>query len=49
MRRLRPYEHILDTNVLLRLVLPLCVGIALGEAGHAWLHPYVGSVEIYCG
>lgn len=42
MRRLRPYEHILDTNVLLRLVLPLCVGIALGEAGHAWLHPYVG-------
>lgn len=46
MRRLRPYEHILDTHVLLRLVLPLCVGIAVGEAGYARLCPHLAGLSV---
>ena len=46
MRTLRPYEQILDTNVLLRFVLPLCVGIAVGEVGCAWLTPHIAVLSV---
>lgn len=46
MRTLRPYEQILDTNVLLRFVLPLCVGIAVGEMSCAWLTPHIAMLSV---
>lgn len=47
MRSIRPYEHILDTNVLLRFVFPLCVGIAVGEAAYVLLSHHIVSLSVF--
>ena len=51
MRELKPYEELFDTYPLLRLVLPLAVGIAIGELGQDWLLDYrlvfVGSTLLF--
>ncbi len=40
MRRIKPYEYLFDTHPLLRVLVFLCFGIALGEYAFEWLRPF---------
>lgn len=46
MKPRRPYEQLLETNPLLRFVLPLAVGIALGEFAYAELEDRCGMLAL---